>query len=364
MPNNRRPSPISGPNQSGVILVTVLIVVAVVSVLATQMFYDKNINHRRTANIVDADRAYEYVLGAEDLAIGLLDEAFRQEDSKGVNLGQAWAKGPLVFPIEGGNLTGEVRDLGSCFNLNSVLAEATAPGGQSNGEQVDTALEDRGPGGPEADQPRDPFTPLGGQKIFARLLESLLVELEDLQTTPEALAAALRDWADEDIDPAGPDGAEDLYYLGLERPYRTGNTLLADESELLTIKGFTPEIYSKIRDYVCVLPETAGQININTVAPEQAELVWMLMESATLDTVRQVLSSRPEQGFATTADFFARIGEGQLSNEGSGWLVIDSPWFQLDSNAIVGRGRAQLKTLLKKNSKHEFQVVARHTGDI
>ncbi len=60
-------------------------------------------------------------------------------------------------------------------------------------------------------------------------------------------------------------------------PYRTGNTLFADPGELRAVAGMTPEIYPRLRPWLCALPiSDLSPININTLRPEQAPLLAML----------------------------------------------------------------------------------------
>ena len=65
--------------------------------------------------------------------------------------------------------------------------------------------------------------------------------LEKLPRFTPALAAALRDFIDEDSTPL-PEGAEQDYYSGLPRPYTIRNGPLASLDELLLVRGFTPAL--------------------------------------------------------------------------------------------------------------------------
>jgi general secretion pathway protein K len=53
-------------------------------------------------------------------------------------------------------------------------------------------------------------------------------------------------------------------------PYRPSNTLLADESELAAVQGFTAEVRRRIARFACVRPTTApSQLNPNTLRPDR-----------------------------------------------------------------------------------------------
>jgi general secretion pathway protein K len=71
-----------------------------------------------------------------------------------------------------------------------------------------------------------------------------------------AIAGAILDWIDRD-DVLNANGAESDYYQGLNPPYYAKNAAIDDLSELLLVRGVTPEIYwgSKAAD-VADLPPT------------------------------------------------------------------------------------------------------------
>ncbi|MGO8609408.1 hypothetical protein ACC848_41335, partial [Rhizobium johnstonii] len=75
-----------------------------------------------------------------------------------------------------------------------------------------------------------------------------------------------------------PGGAEDSAYTGAATSYRTSGTLMTDISELRAVSGVTPEIYTKLRPWLCTLPVAKPSvINVNTLLPEQAPLFAMLL---------------------------------------------------------------------------------------
>lgn len=101
------------------------------------------------------------------------------------------------------------------------------------------------------------------------------------------LAECILDWIDED-DHSYPSGAEGRYYRLLPEPYLAKNTKLNTLSELLWVKGMTPEIYQKILPYVTV--HSSGQVNLNTASGEVLKALGM--EEA---SVKKILSYRMGQ---------------------------------------------------------------------
>lgn len=337
-------------------------IAAVLVMFATFIINERQISDRRTFNIINNARAAEYMVGAEVFGKSLLEQYFDESKAKRVVRTQPWATMPMQFPIENnlGTLEGEVKDMHSCFNLNSILMEAgnNSRGGRSREGGIRQELSDER-NNEVSDGVQEFGKQLPGEKVFAKLIETLIPN--DSEANPNQLAATLRDWVDEDLDVASADGAEDYTYTGYEIPYRTANNLLAHTSELLVIKGYTPEIYDAIKDYICVLPIKEGTINVNTVPPEKAILVWSLLDEVDLATVQQVLADMPEDGYSGS-EFFSALGGGKTSPEAVGRLAFDSQYMLLTARANIHTGKAETKSLLLKNN-NQFQVVARHIGD-
>ena len=123
----------------------------------------------------------------------------------------------------GGVAEARLADGGNCFNLNSVAE-----------------------GDPRATLTRRN----SGVQQFAGLMMALDVPEADARRIAEAAA----DWVDSDSEP-GPIGAEDAAYAGGPDPYRTANTLFADPGEARLLAGMTPEIFARVRPWLCVLPD-------------------------------------------------------------------------------------------------------------
>ncbi|AKE51260.1 type II secretion system minor pseudopilin GspK [Kangiella geojedonensis] len=345
----------------GVALITVLIIFSVLSILAIQILNTQQMHLQRTANIINGSRAYQYMYGAEVFATEQLKQYFKDSKAERVHRNQPWAEGGIAFEIEQGlgQLQGELRDMHSCFNINSILMETEDAGTGADGQPLGGGTSIGGGSGGEKSTGSDSGgSGMPGVDLFAKLLES---HIEDGETSPQALAVATKDFIDEDQEPTGIDGAEDYTYTGLQVPYRTADTLLAHTSELMVIKGFNAETYDSVKEYLCVLPTTEGTINVNTVKPEHAELVWMLLDEVELSQVRQALQELPEDGYDENS-FFEALGSGKVSEQGKGRLVYDSKYMLLKAEARVSTGTAVVHSLMLKND-NEFHVVARHIGE-
>ena len=93
--------------QSGVALITVMLVVAIAVILATKMSAALIFQVQRTDNLNSNQQAYWYAMGAEAFAKSVLTLSFKEKEDKSVtHLGQFWASGETSFPVDLGEISG------------------------------------------------------------------------------------------------------------------------------------------------------------------------------------------------------------------------------------------------------------------
>lgn len=259
---------------SGVALLTVLLLLAVMSVVLVAVLDDIRFSQRRAGNAEAQAQAQWFALGAEAMASRQLAALWRQ-DGRRTTLAGGWNGRTLAFPLEHGLLQATVRDGTACFNLNSVV------------EGADEILQRR-----EA-----------GVRQFRSLAQALGIP----KARAAALADALADWIDSD-DVPGPAGAEDASYLAAAEPHRTAGTLLSEASELRAIRGFDAEVYGLLREHVCALPAaTPTPVNLNTLtAADALQLVALTEGRLPLATARQAIAARPAAGWTDIGAFWSR----------------------------------------------------------
>lgn len=260
-------------NREGMALLTVLLLVAVMSVVAVAVLDDVRFSVRRTTNAETQAQAQWYAAGAEALG--------RRQIARLLTLGPTrtpldpdWNGRVLTFPIEEGNLRAVVRDGQGCFNLNSVV--------EGQGEDLWAR-------------------PLGAAELTA-LGQAVGVPVGKMAVVADSLI----DWLDSDT-VARPLGAEDGTYAGQATAYRTGGVMLAEVSELRAIRGVDADVYRRLRPHVCALPTTRlSPINVNTLGPEQAPLLVMLSGGLlTAQAAKSVIARRPPSGWTDVASFWA-----------------------------------------------------------
>lgn len=260
--------------EQGAALVTVLVMLAIMSTLAVLIVDASGTALRRTRNQQEMDQIRWYVAGAEAMALTRVAELTRASADAQVDQDE-WQGQSFVFPLDDGLMRVTLWDGDNCFNLNGLVA------GQESGVLVGNART---------------------QIQFARLLDELGVRAQ----SDAGLAAALVDWLDTDQQPS-LGGAEIESYGGGEGPYAVANTLMGDASELRSVRGFTPEIISRLAPLTCVRPVSASnRLNPNTLRPDNAELLSIVFGDALpVSRARELIRSRPRGGWSDLNAFFA-----------------------------------------------------------
>lgn len=284
--------------QRGVALLVVLLLLAAMALLASQMLGRYRQAWQRSQTLLQQVHMREYFLGAEAFVARVLYQDLLDNPQR-TSLAQYWASQRNIWPINEVSLRADIRDEQACFNLNSL---------QNHDEQ----------------QP-DNFARYR-ESVFIALLHGL--EVEDLRA--RQLAANLEDWLDSNRDPQFS-GAEDNDYMALNPAYLPANQPMLDLSELRAVKGVDGVLYQALRPYVCVLPERDLAVNINTLQGNQARLLSALFLGAlSLEAAEVLIRRRPADGWKSVDEFLAQVpGEEDrpVSTELSRSLTVKSDYF-------------------------------------
>ncbi|MEL7130169.1 MAG: type II secretion system minor pseudopilin GspK [Pseudomonadota bacterium] len=274
---------ISGPrNEEGAALLSVLLLVAVMSVLALAMSEVAFKSVQRSAAADARSRIAWQITGAEE-AGQLAAEQLNTLTQGALNLQIGVLNTPIVLPANGGVIEGQLRDASNCFNLNALSTQ------NEEGEvSADTVA----------------------------LYTALLTALNFSELEAEALTDALIDWMDPDTQPRLA-GAEDNYYVGLRPPYRSSGQPLADLTELRAILGYDQSVMERLGHLVCVRPSNEpGLFNINTITEREAPLLVMVFsEEFDLPSAERLIIDRPIGGWPNLEPVLTRDEIGRISPE-------------------------------------------------
>jgi general secretion pathway protein K len=361
--------------QTGVALITVLLIVFLASIAAISLASMQQIAIRRSGALLHQQQARLYTLGIEQE--GLLILIRDRQNNKTDHPGEAWASLPLVLPVDGGTLAGRIRDLQGCFNLNNLWqpdqSEAGGPAPNkkaddptSDGTEAETTDPDMKAKANRSTKSKAPPAASGNPKVGKaspneaqiKVLQRLLTGLE---LKPD-LAQAVVDWIDPDSDPQFPDGAEDSDYLTMTPSYLAANRPLVSVSELRLIKGVDRETYNKLAPLVCALPP-GTPLNVNTAPVAVLAALSEAGDAAELQRLRE--ESQKEDEVVKpyeTVDQFLNAAKLTVDAPTKALLSVDSQYFLLRAEARVGDGRAMLYSSFYRD-ENGVRVLRRSFGN-
>lgn len=348
--------------QGGIALLVILLIVAIISIVATEMMARLQLNVARTVNIKDNNQAYWYAMGAEQFAKKSLNE-LKTLSPDNINLGQPWAQ-VFEYPIDTGGIRAELIDLQSCFNLNT-LGPAASVANPDNGEESND--EPPPPLNSDSNQPQNPnAAALNPAQAFFNLLRLSSDNIDSF--TAETVRDSLIDWLDEDSNITGY-GAEDADYESLRIPYVAANALLTNKSEIRLINGIDMAYLRDLLPHVCVIPDLTYNtmaININTVTEESAHILAAML-NLDVDDVSRIIASRPQDGFANTSDFFSEpnIVALNLTAAQKAWFILKTNYFMLRTKTRYNNATFTMTTIFKLDSGEDgVSVISREFGGV
>ncbi len=350
---DRRFAPPAG--ERGAALLTVLLLVAILSVVTAVALERLTLASRMTRNLVSADQGRAYLLAAEQAAAIQLGDLIKARADR-TTLAGGWLGTPQIVPLPGGQAIARVRDAGNCFNLNSVVKSAGTGSAALASMLAARAGESpaAGDGGRYSGRPE-------GIAQFSALMRLLGIE----RAVADQIAVSTADWIDTD-DAPGPGGAEDSYYSRIDPPYLTAGGLIADPSELRVINGVSADVYQRVRPWICALPVTdLSPINVNTLLPDQAVLLAMLAPDALrIEEARQVLALRPADGYGSLVAFWGQpaLARAGLTEAVTEQVRVTSRWLEVALSIDLG-GDEMSETVLYDAGQSPARLIRRVRGE-
>lgn len=278
-------------DQRGVALIIVLLVLALLAVVVTESAYSARLEASMVA-------AYRDGVVARHLAEAGVHQAIREI------LGQA-----QVTAVDG----------------DGALVFYRSLPGQQTPTRVPALPRTRVPlgAGEFSYRIRDEAARLGLNGADTIRLDRLLQALDVDRPRRDVIADSLQDWRDgNELHRAH--GAESDFYLTLPVPYRARNGNVQDATELLQVRGVTPELYfgadgrPGLGDLVTAA--TDGTVNLNTASP-------LVLKANGLSDVEigDVVRTRARAPYPTVPGRFAARG-----------FTVGSSTFRIEAEGLVG----------------------------
>ncbi len=214
--------------QKGMAMLTALLLVALATSLASSLWYGTAADLARVRFLQHNYQAKHMMYGLLLWASDVLEQDYENDDTPSDGADDGWLQGIQNMPVEGAVLSGRLKGMSHCFNVNNLWQQ---------GQVSDIHYQ-----------------------YFLRLLQLMKLDV--------AIADQILDWLDADQLPR-PKGAEDVVYLGRQPSYQTAGGPFMHVNQLQLLDAITPSIFDALKPYVCVLPVTglSTKMNVNTMPP-------------------------------------------------------------------------------------------------
>ncbi len=296
--------------QKGVALFVALLVVAIGTLLATEIWFNNNLDVSRQQNNRAAYQAQHYANGMVLWAFDVLKQDY-EEDANFDNHSEPWNQTIAGIQLEDAILSGKLTDMDGKFNLNNLVI---------NGAVNEISYQ-----------------------YFIRILINLELDI--------GLADKIIDWMDAGQSPR-PLGAEDSVYLSRNPSYRTAGQAFVHISELRLISGIDENTYQRLKSFVTVLPVLGNfptKINVNTVSA----LLLKSLDVAITEKQALVLYNNGNASNKTINDFF-NLGVSRnlgLREKNLNPLISTrSQWYQAEINVKMDQAIFRRYALVQRTS--------------
>jgi general secretion pathway protein K len=350
-------------SKDGIAIVIVLVSVFVLASLAGILAYSMKVEAKLATNNYDANDLEWLCRSGVDYARNALSLHKQNNKQQYDSLRQMWAGGEgdtndalTDFPLKDvelgkGKFTVEITDTDRKFNINSVL-------------------------NPQNEQ------------ILQKALISIGVDAADVPT----IIASIEDWIDADSD-MRVNGAENEYYKGLDPSYLAKNGPIDDISELLFIKGITPDIYwgpnspqhpavalpARAKDMTrsgllptaptssaglvdLFTPFSSGRINILTASKDQLQVLPMVDDKIADEIIQARDQGTDEFGnmtYRSPVDLLNNTALGRpLAQQVANFCTFRSTAFEVKVTAELGQSKRVCHALLIVNTPKDIQIAS------
>lgn len=248
-------------NERGIALLLTLVILVLLTAVIVEFDYGAKVNLITAGNFRDEVRAiYLAKSGVAGARAALKDDALHHGSYDALT--EFWAQPIPAYPVGEGSVSIEITDESGKIDLNRL------------GDRRSLERETTG-----------------------NMLKRLLRVLEVDAALIEPIVQSIKNWVDQD---STHDCPEEFYYEQQNPPYQCKKGPMYTLSELLLVKGITPEIYNKIRPYLTTVSSPSHPININTAGLPVLEA---LDDNINADTAACIQDRRPYEN-SSLSDFY------------------------------------------------------------
>ena len=313
-------------NKPGVILITTLLIVMILSIISVQISKNFYISLKREAYLDFKNLSHQMLMSSEKQAIKSLQKNIKSFQSK-LTLNDSLLNNKFYFQNDLMILEVSVLDASNCFNLNSLFK----PSG--NSYEI--------------------------RPLYKTWLKRYLKLKQFNEADIESFIDQLVDWVDRDNQPLNF-GAENYFYIGPASKISqfTPKRLLVDISEINNFPIMERVDYRDLITNLCVLPNRNNQtININSLVQSDSLLIAAFFDEENLEYIASQILNMPKNGYDDVNVFIDQFN--QASKFPSQVLSINSQTFILQSDIINENFSANLETLVILDNSNSAEVLGR-----
>ena len=313
-------------NKPGVILITTLLIVMILSIISMQISKNFYISLKREAYLDFKNLSHQMLMSSEKQAIKSLQKNIKLFQSK-LTLNDSLLNNKFYFQNDLMVLEVSVLDASNCFNLNSLFK----PSG--NSYEI--------------------------RPLYKAWLKRYLKLKQFNEADIESFIDQLIDWVDRDNQPLNF-GAENYFYIGPASKISqfTPKRLLVDISEINNFPIMERMDYRDLITSLCVLPNRNNQIiNINSLVQSDSLLIAAFFDEENLEYTSSQILNMPKNGYDDVNVFIDQFN--QASKFPSQVLSINSQTFRLQSDIINENFSANLETLVILDISNSAEVLSR-----
>ncbi|MDG1722161.1 MAG: type II secretion system minor pseudopilin GspK [SAR86 cluster bacterium] len=317
--------------ENGVILISVLLIVLVLSAIAMSIGSNFLLAFKRSIYQDLQTNSFELFKNVESISIKRIEEKNRFGVSA-LSKEDPLFKDTFYFELPNGQLYAQISDASNCLNINSVVS-------MSNKNYIQNPK---------------------GISAIKKLL--LLKEFDERDI--DSLIDQMIDWIDIDNQPR-QSGLEDYFYTGpLHSPQQyTSKRLFYDLSELKNLPAFRKFNWNDINANLCSIPISGNSmVNINTLTIEDSELLSSLLPNATVKDAESIIANIPQEGFVDISQLAAEFPGVDFTNSDAS-IAFSSNLFSIKSEIISEEVKISSESIIYlENNKNGYIVSRTYNG--
>ena len=318
-------------NNKGVILISVLLIVLVLSAIAISIGSNFLLAFKRSIYQDFETNSLELFKSIESISIKKVEEKNRF-GAQVLSKGDPLFSDVFYYELPNGKLSSQITDASNCININSVVL-------LSNNNYTQN--------------------PKG-----IASLKKLLLHKEFDERNIDALIDQMIDWIDTDNQPRA-EGLEDYFYTGpLHSPKQyTGKRLFYDLSELMNLPAFRYFNLKQLNNHLCAIPVSGNsRVNINLLTPEDSDLLSALLPNSTIEDANLIISNTPQEGFVDMSQLIREFPSIDFKNSNA-TIFFTSNLFSIKSEIISEEMKISSNSFLYlENNKRGYIISRTYNG--